>query len=52
MKYALILKNGKIKTFYILAVAELYQSINGGVLLDCSNKIDEKNSLLSPEYDV
>jgi len=33
MQYTLITKNGKIMQFYIKSVAELYQSINGGVVL-------------------
>jgi hypothetical protein len=32
MKYVLIAKNGKVMTFYVKAVAELYQVLNGGVL--------------------
>jgi hypothetical protein len=32
MKYVLIGKNGKVMTFYVKAVAELYQILNGGVL--------------------
>lgn len=33
MQYTLITKNGKIMQFYIKDVAELYQQINGGVVL-------------------
>ena len=33
MKYTLIMSNGKIMQFYVKAVAELYQSINGGVVV-------------------
>ena len=33
MRYTLITKNGKIMQFYIKDVAELYQQINGGVVL-------------------
>lgn len=33
MQYTLILKTGKIMQFYIKAVAETYQRINGGTLV-------------------
>lgn len=33
MRYTLITKNGKIMQFHIKSVAELYQQINGGVVL-------------------
>lgn len=33
MQYTLINANGKIRTFFILAVAELYQRIEGGVIV-------------------
>ena len=33
MQYTLITKNGKIMQFYLKSVAELYQQINGGVVL-------------------
>lgn len=33
MGYTLITKNGKIMQFYVKSVAELYQQINGGVVL-------------------
>jgi len=33
MEYTLIMKNGRRMQFYVLAVAEMYQRINGGVLL-------------------
>jgi hypothetical protein len=32
MPYTLITKTGKIMQFYVKAVAELYQTINGGVV--------------------
>ena len=32
MQYTLITKTGRIMQFYVQAVAELYQSINGGVV--------------------
>jgi hypothetical protein len=33
MKYTLIMPNGKIMQFYLEAIAELYQTINGGVIV-------------------
>ena len=33
MDYTLILPSGKIMTFYIKHVAEMYKSINGGTLV-------------------
>jgi hypothetical protein len=33
MEYTLITKQGKIMQFYVKAVAELYQSLNGGVVI-------------------
>lgn len=33
MKYTLITKTGKIQQFYIKAVADMYQTINGGVVI-------------------
>jgi hypothetical protein len=33
MEYTLITKTGSVMQFYIKAVAELYQSINGGVIV-------------------
>mgnify|MGYP000942704709 CR=1 FL=1 len=32
MQYTLITKSGKIMQFYVKEVADLYQSINGGVV--------------------
>jgi hypothetical protein len=34
VKYTLINKQGRIRQFYVLAVAELYQQIEGGTLFD------------------
>ena len=34
MKYTLITKSGLTMTFYIKELAEMYQTIHGGVLLD------------------
>ena len=47
MQYTLILSNGKIMQFYIQSVAELYQSINGGVIV--TNEV-LKESYESTEY--
>ncbi len=33
MPYTLIMKDGRRMQFYLLAVAEMYQTINGGILL-------------------
>ena len=33
MRYTLITKTGKVYTFYVQAVAELYQTIYGGQLI-------------------
>jgi hypothetical protein len=33
MQYTLIMPTGRVMTFYILAVAELYQVINGGTIV-------------------
>lgn len=33
MKYTLITKTGKLYTFYVLQVAELYQTIHGGTIV-------------------
>ena len=33
MQYTLITKTGKVMQFYVKAVAELYQQINGGVVI-------------------
>jgi hypothetical protein len=33
MNYTLITKTGKVYTFYVQAVAELYQQIQGGVVI-------------------
>lgn len=34
MRYTLITTKGKIRRFYLLSVAILYQSIDGGVIFD------------------
>ena len=33
MQYTLITKQGKVMQFYVKSVAELYQSLNGGVVI-------------------
>ena len=38
MKYVLITKTGRVMCFYLKSVAELYQTINGGVL--CCEEIE------------
>jgi hypothetical protein len=34
MRYTLITSTGKVMLFHVLAVAELYRTINGGVIVD------------------
>ena len=41
MQYTLITKQGRIMQFYIKSVAELYQSINGGVVITQQILVDE-----------
>ena len=41
MSYTLITKQGKIMQFYIKSVAELYQTINGGVVITQQILVDE-----------
>jgi len=33
MQYTLITATGKIMQFYVLSVAEMYQAVNGGVVI-------------------
>jgi hypothetical protein len=33
MKYTLLTTNGSVRQFYVLALAETYQSIYGGVII-------------------
>ena len=40
MQYTLITKTGKVYTFYVQAVAELYQSLNGGTLITSDILVD------------
>jgi len=41
MQYTLITKQGKVMQFYVKAVAELYQSLNGGVVITQQILVDE-----------
>ena len=41
MQYTLITATGKVYTFYVQAVAELYQTINGGVIVTDDILVDE-----------
>ena len=34
MNYTLITRRGRVMTFFVRAVAELYQTIEGGVIID------------------
>ena len=38
MNYTLLMKNGQVMKFYILSVAEMYQTIYGGVILNENEK--------------
>lgn len=44
MKYVLVMKNGKTMSFYLKAVAELYQVINGGFIVDAADTVDVVDS--------
>lgn len=46
MQYTLITKTGKIMQFYVKAVAELYQSLNGGVVITQQILVDETTEVL------
>ena len=41
MQYTLITKTGKVMQFYVKSVAELYQSLNGGVVITQQILVDE-----------
>jgi hypothetical protein len=41
MPYTLITKQGKVMQFYVKSVAELYQSLNGGVVITQQILVDE-----------
>lgn len=42
MQYTLITGKGQIMQFYVKAVAELYQTINGGVVFTQQILVDQK----------
>jgi len=46
MQYTLITKTGKIMQFYVKAVAELYCSLNGGVVITQQILVDETTEVL------
>lgn len=39
--YTLITKQGKVMTFYVKSVADLYQSLHGGVVITQQILVDE-----------
>jgi hypothetical protein len=41
MQYTLITKNGKIMQFYVKDVAEMYQALNGGVVISQQILLEE-----------
>ena len=41
MQYTLITKTGKVMQFYVKGVAELYQQLNGGVVITQQILVDE-----------
>ena len=41
MPYTLITKQGKVMQFYVKSVAELYQQLNGGVVISQQLLVDE-----------
>ena len=41
MPYTLITKQGKVMQFYVKSVADLYQSLNGGVVITQQILVDE-----------
>ena len=41
MQYTLITKQGKVMQFYVKSVADLYQSLNGGVVITQQILVDE-----------
>lgn len=40
MQYTLITKTGTVMQFYVKGVAELYQSLNGGVIVTADILVD------------
>ena len=45
MPYTLITKTGKVMQFYVKGVAELYQSLNGGVVITQQILVDETSEV-------
>lgn len=45
MPYTLITAKGKIYTFYVLAVAEVYQVVEGGQIITSNLLVDIKSQL-------
>jgi hypothetical protein len=41
MEYTLITRQGKVMQFYVKAVADLYQQLNGGVVITQQILVDE-----------
>ena len=52
MKYVLVMKNGKTMSFYLKAVVELYQVINGGFIVDTADTVDVVDSTDSTDSTV
>lgn len=50
MKYTLITSNGKVMLFYIRGVAEIYNTLYGGVII--STDLSEKNMCSTVEATV
>ena len=48
MEYTLITKTGKVMQFYVKAVAELYLSLNGGVLVTNDILVTKETQCKSP----
>ena len=41
MEYTLITKTGKVMQFYVKAVADMYQALNGGVVISQQILLEE-----------
>lgn len=46
MQYTLITKNGKIMQFFIQSIAELYQTIYGGVVISQQILVDQNSQVV------
>ena len=46
MQYTLITKQGKVMQFYLKAVADMYQTINGGVVITQQILVDETSQIV------